>query len=166
MSQSTYILPYSLAATFQDPQSRSDAPAPAPGGQNPTGGSDSGAATTGAGPTGPTGVPTVGGPTGDPNKPPPGPCASDEMMWVMLALPILMYFMMIRPEQKRKKEQQELLSAIKVGEKVVMLSGMHGQVVGLTDKTVTVNAGGANITFDRSAISRIVRDEPATEDAK
>lgn len=76
---------------------------------------------------------------------------------------VLMYFMMIRPEQKRKKAQAALLQAIRVGESVVMLSGMHGVVSALDDKTVTVRAGDGNITFDRSAVARIVRDEPDAE---
>ena len=87
-------------------------------------------------------------------------------MWMMPMFIVLMYFMMIRPEQKRKKEQAALLSAIRVGESVVMLSGMHGIVSALDEKTVTVRAGDANMVFDRSAVSRIVRDEPAAEAGK
>tara|TARA_R110002094_G_scaffold28481_3_gene41510 strand:+ start:376 stop:885 length:510 start_codon:yes stop_codon:yes gene_type:complete len=169
MSQLTYFIPFAFARSIQDPQSRPETPTGVSGGTGPTG-----VGPTGAGPTGTTGG-TNGSNTGvpspinpnDPKKPAAtGPCASDEMMWMMLALPVLMYFMMIRPESKRKKEQAALLSAIRVGESVVMLSGMHGVVSALDDKTVTIRAGDANITFDRSAVSRIVRDEPAAETGK
>ena len=166
MSQPTYFIPCSFARSFQDPQSRPDSPTPAPS-QNPTPApAGGGAQPVPAGPSGPNGVPQVGGP--DPGKKPPaqGPCANDEMMWLMFALPVLMYFMMIRPEQKRKKEQTALLNAVSVGENVVMLSGMHGVITALDEKTVTIRAGDSNITFDRSAISRIVRDEPAPEAGK
>ena len=160
MSQLTYLIPYAFARTSQDPQSSSDRPASAP-----TGGGTAGPGTAGD-PTGvPTGVPTTGGTT-DNAPPPEGPCASTEIMWMMPMFIVLMYFMMIRPEQKRKKEQAALLSAIKVGESVVMLSGMHGIVSALDEKTVTVRAGDANMVFDRSAVSRIVRDEPAAEAGK
>ena len=83
------------------------------------------------------------------------------MMYMMPLFLVLMYFMMIRPEQKRKKEQMALLAAIKVGEAVVMLSGMHGVVTALDDKTVTIRAGEATITFDRSSVARIVREDAA-----
>ncbi|MFT4511972.1 MAG: preprotein translocase subunit YajC [Planctomycetota bacterium] len=160
MSQLTYFIPNALDRTLQDPQSRSDNPALAP-----TGGAPTGPGTTG----GPSGAPSITGTTGttDPNAPAAqGPCASTEIMWMMPMFLVLMYFMMIRPEQKRKKEQANLLSAIKVGESVVMLSGMHGVVSALDEKTVTVRAGDNNMTFDRSAVSRIVRDEPAPEAGK
>lgn len=154
MSQLTYFVPYAFARTSQDPQSRSDSPAPSPSGASPQGAGS---------PGGPAPVPNVAI-TSDPNAAPPaGPCASTEMMWMMPMFLVLMYFMMIRPEQKRKKAQAALLQAIRVGESVVMLSGMHGVVSALDDKTVTVRAGDGNITFDRSAVARIVRDEPAAE---
>ena len=151
MSQLTYYIPYAFARPSQDPTS-SDRPA---------------TALTGAGTAGDgtAGVPTTGGTT-DNAPPPEGPCASTEIMWMMPMFLVLMYFMMIRPEQKRKKEQAALLSAIRVDESVVMLSGMHGIVSALDEKTVTVRAGDANMVFDRSAVSRIVRDEPAAEAGK
>lgn len=160
MSHPTYFIPYAFARTFQDPQSRSDSPAPAP-----TGAGTTGPGTTGA-PSGVTGVPTTGGGGTEQKAPAEGPCASTEIMWMMPMFIVLMYFMMIRPEQKRKKEQANLLSAIKVGESVVLLSGMHGIISALDEKTVTVRAGDGNLVFDRSAVARIVRDEPAAETGK
>ena len=74
---------------------------------------------------------------------------------------VLMYFFMIRPEQKRKKEQQNLLASIKQGDAVVTISGMHGEVSSLTDATVTLRVDTVHMTFDRSAVARIVREEGA-----
>ena len=71
---------------------------------------------------------------------------------------------MIRPEQKRKKEQQNLLASIKQGDQVVTISGMHGEVSSLTDKTVTLRVDTVNMTFDRSAVARIERG-PAADGA-
>lgn len=157
MSQSTYVIPYAYTRSFQDPQARSDKP-----GQAPTGGPAPAPGTTGN----PTGAPSTGSSAGTGAQPQQDPCANSEIMWMMPMFLVLMYFMMIRPEQKRKKEQAALLSAIKVGESVVMLSGMHGVVSALDEKTVTLRAGDATIVFDRSAVSRIVRDEPAAEAGK
>ncbi|HEB54154.1 MAG TPA: preprotein translocase subunit YajC [bacterium] len=81
------------------------------------------------------------------------------MMWMMPLFLVLMYFFMIRPEQKRRKEQQELLSSIKVGDRVVTLSGLHGTVSALTEKTVTLRVDSIDMEHDRSAVARIVRDE-------
>ena len=86
------------------------------------------------------------------------PCGG-EMIWMMPLFLGLMYFMIFRPEQKRRKQQQALLAAIKVGDHVVMLSGMHGDVISLTEKTVTVRVDSIAMTFDRSAVGRIDRDE-------
>ena len=157
MSQLTYFVPTVFACTLQDPQSSSDNP-------TPTGGA-TGAPVTGA-PT--TGTQADPNPNTGPNTgaAPQGPCASDTMMWMMPLMLVLMYFMIFRPEQKRKKEQAALLSAMKVGERVVMMGGMHGLITSLTDATVTVRAGDSNITFDRSAVARIVRDEAAAAGGK
>ncbi len=143
MSQTTYFVPVPFART-QDPSARSDAPA---GG--------GGAAAPSAAATGQT---QEGGQAGQPV----GPCAGDGMLWMMPLFLVLMYFMMIRPEQKRKKEQQNLLASIAQGDKVVTISGMHGGVSALTDKTVTLRVDTVNMTFDRSSVARIERDDAAS----
>lgn len=156
MSQTTIYVPFAFARSTQDPQSRSDNPTPGPGS---------------TGTSGSTQMPTTGatGTAADPNgqnQPAASACGGD-MMWLMPAFLVLMYFMMIRPEQKRKKAQQALLSSIKVGDTVVMLSGMHSEVTSLDDKTVTVRTeDGSLIKFDRSAVARIVRDDAEAAPAK
>lgn len=150
MSHTTYYLPVPFAR-FQDPSTRSDAPAG--GATAPTGSPSSAASAPEAGVNGGAQL----------QQPPCG----DEMLWMMPAFLGLMYFMMIRPEQKRKKEQQNLLASIKQGDKVVTISGMHGEVSSMTDATVTLRVDTVHMTFDRSAVGRIER-EPAAEgtDAK
>jgi preprotein translocase subunit YajC len=78
----------------------------------------------------------------------------------------LMYFMVLRPEQKRRKEQQNLLSSVKQGDRVVTLGGMHGIVTKLTEKTVTLRVDSVHMVFDRVAIARVERDESPVEAAK
>ena len=46
----------------------------------------------------------------------------------LLALPVLMYFLLIRPQQKRAKEQKELLSAVEEGDEVMTTGGLYGYV--------------------------------------
>ncbi len=67
---------------------------------------------------------------------------------------LIMYFMMIRPQQKRQKEHQAMLSAIKKGDKVVTSSGMHGKVVDVDEKTALVEvADNVKIRFEKVAIA-------------
>jgi len=147
MTQNSFSLPVTFAR-FQDPSTRSDAPA----------GGAGGAAAPAAGGAG-TQAPGGGGSGAGASGAPQGPCAGDGMLWMMPMFLVLMYFFMIRPEQKRKKEQQNLLASIKQGDKVVTVSGMHGEVSALTDATVTLRVDTVHMTFDRSSVARIVRDE-------
>ncbi|MEM7413034.1 MAG: preprotein translocase subunit YajC [Myxococcota bacterium] len=51
---------------------------------------------------------------------------------------LIFYFLLIRPQQKRQKEQDEMLKAIEKGDSVVTLGGLHGKVVGVTDDVLTL----------------------------
>lgn len=91
--------------------------------------------------------------------PPPGDGADGGgglmSMLIMFGLVIgIMYFMMIRPQQKRQKEHQSLLDSIRKGDRVITTSGMHGTVVEVDDKTMTVQvADNVKIKFERAAIA-------------
>lgn len=113
---------------------------------------------TGGSPAGASGTQQPGAAQGAPQQP-----CGQEMMWMMPLFLVLMYFMVLRPEQKRKKEQQALLSSIKQGDRIVTVGGMHGIVVRLTDKTVVLRVDSAQMTFDRVAIARVERDEAPSE---
>ena len=68
-----------------------------------------------------------------------------------------MYFLIIRPQQKQKRERENLLRAIKKGDRVVTSGGLYGTVVGLSEHTVTLKvADQVKLDFERSAIGRIV----------
>ena len=71
----------------------------------------------------------------------------------------IFYFMIIRPQQKRAKEREKLLSAIQKGDKVVLSSGLHGTVAGLEEKTCLIDVGNnVKMKFDRSAIASVIKD--------
>lgn len=66
----------------------------------------------------------------------------------------IFYFMIIRPQQKKAKERESLLNAIKKGDKIVTNGGMHGTIAGLDDKTCLIDFGNnIKIKFDRQAIA-------------
>jgi len=78
------------------------------------------------------------------------------VMWVGIIG--VFYFFMIRPQQKKAKEQKELLAGIKKGDEVVTIGGMHGKVYQVDDTTVTLDLDkGVKITFDKSAVSRTIK---------
>ena len=69
----------------------------------------------------------------------------------------IFYFLLIRPQQKQKRERETMLSAVRPGDRVVMSSGLHGTVVKLSETAVTLKvADQVRLEFDRSAIGRIV----------
>lgn len=69
----------------------------------------------------------------------------------------IFYFLLIRPQQKQKRERETMLSAVKPGDRVVMSSGLHGTVVKLSEHGVTLKvADQVRLEFDRTAIGRIV----------
>jgi preprotein translocase subunit YajC len=66
-----------------------------------------------------------------------------------------MYFFMIRPQQKKQKDQQKMVDALKAGDDVVTAGGLHGKVLSTDETTVTISAGGgAKLTFEKSAIAK------------
>ncbi len=79
---------------------------------------------------------------------------------------VIFYFLLIRPQQKRQKEHEKLVSAIKTGDRVITNAGIHGIVVNVKDRTVLVKvADNVKIEFDRAAIATIDKtsDAPAEE---
>ncbi len=74
------------------------------------------------------------------------------------AIFVIFYFMIIRPQQKRSKERQKMLSNIAKGDKVVTSGGMHGTIAGLDEKTVLLEVGDKiKLKFDRSAVSQVLK---------
>ncbi|WP_290859994.1 preprotein translocase subunit YajC [Hamadaea sp.] len=78
----------------------------------------------------------------------------------------LMYFMIIRPQSKRRKEAMELQRNVAVGDEVVTVVGLHATVAGIDDENNTVLleiAPGVNATYERAAIGRVIKAPTAEE---
>ena len=72
----------------------------------------------------------------------------------------IFYFLLIRPQQRQKRDRERMLGAVKKGDRVVTSGGLHGTVSGLTEHTVTLRvADQVRLEFDRSAIGRIVEGQ-------
>ncbi|MTH14047.1 preprotein translocase subunit YajC [Flavobacterium sp. LC2016-01] len=66
---------------------------------------------------------------------------------------VVIYFFMIRPQQKRAKNEKEFESGLKVGDKIITKSGFHGKVVELAETTVVIETMSGKLKLERSAIS-------------
>ena len=67
---------------------------------------------------------------------------------------VIMYYVMIRPQSKRQKEHQRLISSLKTGDRVVTGSGIHGMITNVKDTTVTVKvADNVKIEMEKSAVT-------------
>jgi preprotein translocase subunit YajC len=78
-------------------------------------------------------------------------------MFFILALFVVFYLMMIRPQMKRQKEHRRLISEIKVGDEVVVAGGIAGQVVRVTDQYLAVEiASGVEVKVQRQAVGQVL----------
>lgn len=72
-----------------------------------------------------------------------------------VGIALVFYFFMIRPQQKRQKEQKKFVEELKRGDTVVTVGGVHGKVLTVTEATVVLEVDkGCKITFQKSAISQ------------
>lgn len=87
------------------------------------------------------------------------PGGSPYMTLIMFgAIFVIFYFMIIRPQQKRAKEREKLLSELNKGDKIVTTGGIHGTIEGLEDKTALVKiSDNVKIKVERSAIATVVK---------
>ncbi len=80
---------------------------------------------------------------------------------------LIMYFLMIRPQNKKQKETQKMLDALKKGDKVITIGGIHGTVSNVKDDTVTVKVDdNCRIEFNRTAIASVVNPKPLVVEPK
>ena len=66
---------------------------------------------------------------------------------------VVIYFFMIRPQQKRAKQEKQFESAIKVGDKIITKSGIHGKIAELADTTIVIETMSGKLKMERSALS-------------
>jgi preprotein translocase subunit YajC len=77
-----------------------------------------------------------------------------EGIFMLLAMFAIFYFLLIRPQQKRAKQHKEMIEALKSGDQVVTAGGIHGRVVAVQDKLVTLEiATGVRVKVNRISIA-------------
>ncbi|HTS18689.1 MAG TPA: preprotein translocase subunit YajC [Verrucomicrobiae bacterium] len=81
-------------------------------------------------------------------------------------LGVMFYFLLIRPQQKQRKEQENLIKNVKTGDKVLMNSGIFGIVSNVKEKTLMVKiADNVKVEVLKSAISSVVQKSAELETA-
>ena len=66
---------------------------------------------------------------------------------------VVLYFFMILPQQKRAKKEKAFESGLKVGDKIITKSGIHGKIAEMNDDTIVVETMAGKIKMEKSAIS-------------
>lgn len=73
---------------------------------------------------------------------------------LMAAMFFVMWFFMIRPQAKKAKDQRNFIEALKKGDKIITLGGIHGEVIQVNDNTVLMRVeDGMKLKIEKSAIS-------------
>ena len=85
-----------------------------------------------------------------------------QMIWPFILMFAVFYFLLIRPQQKKSKQRNSLLSQIKKGDKIQTIGGLQGTIVEMSDDTIVLRVNDTTkMTFDRSAISSVLNSAPA-----
>jgi preprotein translocase subunit YajC len=78
------------------------------------------------------------------------------MFLPMVLVFVIFYFLMIRPQQKQRKQHQVLLQGLKKGDEVVTTAGIHGRVHGVADNVVTLEiADNVRIKMDKQQVASV-----------
>ena len=83
-----------------------------------------------------------------------GPLGSHAVMIILMI--VMFYFLLIRPQKKQRKEQESRVAALKKGDKIVTVGGMHGMVHQVSKETITIKiSDGVFVPFNKVAIASV-----------
>ena len=91
---------------------------------------------------------------------PAGAGGSLPMLLPLLLIPVL-YLVMIRPQQKRQKQWQEMLAAIKTGDRITTAGGIRGIIMSIKDDAIVIRVAPDNIKLEvaKSAIASVTQQD-------
>lgn len=91
-------------------------------------------------------------------KPAGGLFARPEIMLVLMV--VMFYFLLIRPQQRQRKELQKRIDSLQKGDEVVTTAGIHAIVHNIKERTVVLKvAEGVLVEFDKPAVSTVIKKE-------
>ena len=86
-------------------------------------------------------------------------------MLPILLIFVIFYFLLIRPQSKKQKETEKMIAALKKGDKIVTIGGIHGVISSTKENTVIVKVDdNTKIEFNRSAIASLVTEKTEKEE--
>lgn len=86
-------------------------------------------------------------------EPGKGSGMGSSLIFILLII-LVFYFFMIRPQQKRQKKVQEAREALKAGDKIVTIGGIHGKIVNVQDTTFIIEVeGGNHLKIEKAAVA-------------
>lgn len=80
----------------------------------------------------------------------------------MVLIVVVFYFILIRPQQKRAKEQSALLKNLKSGDKVATSSGIIGIVTSVKDNTVSLRSADSKLEMTKASVTEILKSEDSS----
>jgi len=84
----------------------------------------------------------------------PGMAEGIASFFPLILIFVIFYFLLIRPQQKRAKEQKEMMENLKKGDKIITSGGVYGLIENLTEKTVTIKiAENVKAKISRTAVA-------------
>ena len=91
---------------------------------------------------------------------PAGPLDALRPFIMPVLLFVMFYFLLIRPQQRQRKEQQNRLNALQAGDRVVTTAGLHGLVHNIKERTVVLKvAEGVMLEFEKAAVASVVKKD-------
>jgi len=101
--------------------------------------------------------------------PPPGDGGGASTLFSFLplvAIIAIFYLLILRPQRKKQQETQRMLSALRKGDRVVTIGGIHGLIVSIKDSTVVVKVDeNTKLEFSRSAIASVSHRDDSDDDS-
>ena len=89
--------------------------------------------------------------------PPAGGAGGFASMIPLILMFVIFYFLLIRPQQKKAKEHREMIAALKKGDRIMTNGGLHGQIVGLDDMTVSLEiADKVKVKLNRGYVASLL----------
>lgn len=83
----------------------------------------------------------------------------------LVLLVAIFYFLLIRPQQRRMRQQRELVESLAVGDEVITIGGLFGRIMEMDEESVTVEISpGTQVRFVKSAIARRLTPEAGGPD--
>jgi preprotein translocase subunit YajC len=114
-------------------------------------------------PTAPAAATTTTATSGaTPSQPAPAQPFFASPIIFFVAVAVMMYFLLFRPQSQQRKQMAKLLAALKAGDRVATSSGIVGTVLSVKDKTVSLRSADSKLEVTKSSVTEILESSDST----